>query len=571
MIQLLGILAVAMAPITASADERPLDRVLQHVPDDAALVIVVPDMEQALSGLRAFGDAVGAKDLSDLRFQRMLSKRFSKRVAGVNEGGALAMALPAGRFRPVYVMDLSDTNAWDKGIDPADPRGEPCTFRHKRQTWFAQRSGKAGIIGTEKQAVVAAVKATGGFADRFKPDAWPMLEANQALVWVDVRAWRPMLVPMLAVAEGFMEIGVKMAAPEAEGNLAMIRWLVEHARTTVAEAQVYAAGFSFGRDGFYGHDMITVEPDGKIAAYLKKVQKSDRDLLRGLPNEQGTIVFAADWSLPKGTQTLSQAMLRAMLDTQKGRECLQDEETKAGIDASMKLYRLVQGYNGMFAMTPDDDGMIVSGLYLTDKPQAVMRTLRKSLNALADTKMMSLWGPDLGMEIERARTKIASVDCDAYAFAFTTEDEQMKKLLCAMYGDAPVMFTAQHPNGVAYAIGPDSVGRETIARLLDSKASPLTENEYIVMARNAISPKPDLCLFADLPGLVKFGLSIMESTGAPVPSIRASEEPAPYLAFGIYLERESMRAEVYIPAGAVKRVMQGLEWPHVEERPVALR
>src|SRR5262249_3944920 len=155
-------------------------------------------------------------------------------------------------------------------------------------------------------------------------------------------------------------------------------------------ANTYIAAASFDRDGIRGLDIATFVPDGAVSAYLGRVQRSREDLLTGLPDQDGAVVFGAGWTLPQGTRPPSGGLLGAIFTSPAGRELQREGESRAALDAAKDLYHRIDGLNGIVRFDRGGPGMAISGVYLTEQPADVISDLRESIGVLTRAKLMNL-------------------------------------------------------------------------------------------------------------------------------------------------------------------------------------
>lgn len=544
-------------PMTAVA-KSPVDAVLKQVPEDAALVVVIPDFQKFTSSLVAFGGAAGIDQLAEMDGPGLMSKMLDGHVEGLDLRGAFVLAMKPGQKDVLLIGTVSNPDLWKKAAKAEDVDEDVAAFRMHGERWYAGGVGNVGILAKREATLRAALTSDGRFRKRFAPHGERMLKDNQLVVWADVAAWRPLAEGVVTMADGFMQMAVAMSDPKAQGGAAMSKWFFEQARLAVRESLVYGAGIRCSAEGVFGQDLLTVQPDGEIARYLGKVRKSKTDLLRGLPVDPGMLVFATEWLLPRGTRTFSEAVLNAMLETEQGRELAQDKKTKSGLDAAVRLYRQINGYSGVIDQAKDG-GFVVAGLYLTENPLAAIKDLETALGTMMGGKLMATMSSQFSMDVTHSTERIRGSDADVYAFSFQAQNEEIKKALNLVYGEHTRFYVARHADGVAYAMGPGDVGRDMMAGMLHRDGPNLPTNDRIVAARKAIAPDPQICVFLDLSKLARFGMTMWQKVGGgPVPPSELLEKHAPLIPFGIYLDRTAMRTEAFVPAASVRRVIDSL-------------
>ena len=299
----------------AAGQPSPLDNVLKHVPDDAALVLVIPDTDKLVAGLAAFGKAIDVEDLATIDKQELIeelqeSELFETVAEVLGSVETFALALGPSHEEPLAILSVRDPHAvaMFKMAIEVEEAAAP-----ESRDEFAKVVGNVVIWGTDEQFVEAAAAASGKLAARMRKDLGSLGAGNNVLLWIDVPAWKAQIDQAMTMAEGLLQMGMAMAGPEAEAGMGLWKWVLDSCRTFVNETLVYGAAVRIGADGVFGADVAKFAADGKVAGYLKKARKSQADLLRGLPDERAAVIFGCEWMLPEGTETLSEIALKAIL------------------------------------------------------------------------------------------------------------------------------------------------------------------------------------------------------------------------------------------------------------------
>ncbi|HUU95725.1 MAG TPA: hypothetical protein VM487_08285, partial [Phycisphaerae bacterium] len=282
---------------------------------------------------------------------------------------------------------------------------------------------------------------------------------------------------------------------------------------------------------------------------------SQADLLRGLPDERAAVIFGCEWMLPEGTETLSEMALKAILVGPTAETQPADQERAAKIKRAIAAYGQLSGYNGAGMFAPGRKGIPAAGLYMTKNPKLLMQNMQ-ALTELS-TQMMGAFAPGVSVELTRRQETIGAVQADVYTFVFETEDEQMGDMLSAMYGESVTLYVAPHSEGVLYAQGPADTAREQMSKLL-AGGGKLSKNQDVAAALKTISPNPQMCLLVDLAPVFGWAMGLVGAAGGPIPDIDLPEK-TPYIAFGFYFERDTMRAELWVPSPTIKTVVEAIE------------
>jgi hypothetical protein len=552
-----GLLALVACLPGAVADSS-VDQVLARVPDDAGLVVLVPDFGKLVTAVAGFGNRLGIEELKDATPNKVLTEILGPKMGGVDPNGPLAVSLSQDAASPVLILTLADPEAWKRGGQPVEGSSELLAVTIQDAPWFTAVVGRTAVASDVRSSVESALKAGGEFRKRFDPQGRAFLEDGiQGVLWVDVPAWRPVIEPALASAEGLMQMGLAMAGPQAEDAAAIWQWLFQLCRQVVGQTRTYVAGIAFHDDGVRFHDRATFEGEGALSAYLGKVRKSQRDLLRGLPDTPAAVTFGCEWFIPEGVESFGETMLKAVLEMPLGKALREDESAREGLEAARRIYRHIQGYN--LVLPAGGQGISLAGLYLCERRGEVLKDLTASMDVLASSKMMSAWGPGLNVKVTRRTEKIASEDAEVFDYVFSAEDEQVQQILRSVYGESSSFYVAPHPEGIAFAFAPGDAGRPVLERLLAASGGKLAERADVAAARKRISPDPQAVILVDMVRSVELGLAMVKSMGVPVPPVKLPGGPAECAAVGVYLGRDWFGSEVFVPTGPIRKLMEAFE------------
>lgn len=554
----LTIAFVLVAPLAAFA-EAPIDAALQHVPNNAALVVIIPDVGQLADHVSAFGKSSGIDALSTIHSADVFGKLFEGHVDGLDPNGACIVAMRPGWVYPIIVSTLSDSDTWKPKAGAEGLAEGFVPFHVDSKTWYGTRFGHVGMCTRVYADLRDAMANSAGFADRMTSDCRKMLANHQVVVWADVPAWSDVLEGALTVGQGTMHLMTAMSDPDAQGTIAMWRSIFDDARTLVRESQVYMGGLRFSADGVFGEDLLKVRPGGKIADYLGAVDKTSADPLRGLTGEPGMFTLGLEWRIPQGTASLNESMLDALVNTAQGRQLLQKDGNQEGFDAVKRFYQRVTGYSA--SVSAADSGRIgVTGLYVSAEPKAAFKDFKLAADTWMKPGWMRLMTSRITMKASHEMQHVGDVNADVYTFAFGSQDEQTKKIMDMMYGESMKFYVAPHKQGVAFAMGPGDFAADAFSYLYDAKAKTLAESPRITAARRTIAPNPQVCMFFDPPKMAYFFMDKARELGQPGPSVTPPKGDAPLVAYGFYLESTAMRCEMFVPAESISRINE--VWGH---------
>ena len=532
----------ALAPSSA-ADEPALDDVLKFVPDDAALVVVIPNLSDVVAGIQVFGAAAGVQDFVEVDADTILDD--------LEVGNLPDEWLECLRKNGPFVFVLTDPDA--------DPLLICTVMRPPDAPPSDLIELKGNVLITAPDAeVMHAVKSTAGtFAKRFATQVQPTLAKHDLVLYFDVQAWSVQIEQMLSLGEMLAQMGAAAAGPGAQLNLTMVNWMFEMLRTAYTESRTMVLAARIDADGLHFRKLVNFDPAGKVANYLAKVRKPEKDLLRGLPPQPGMFVMAAEWGTPGNVETMSEKILDVVLaaTTQPA-----DEAERPKLTPEMrKLYRILDGYNGVMTFGSEPAGMVINGIYLTDQPQ----TYFDGFPALwkLSAPMMANMGPDFTMDVSESMETVGSTKARVYRVKFDVADEETKRILQVIYGESITFYTAPHPEGVAYAMGPADVARANLEKLLAEKGSPLSTDRRVADVLKKLSPKPRGFLLLDLAGLMAWYMKVAEVPESEMPQFEPPKTPLPYLGFGLYLHEASIGTELYFPAKVLKYIIESSETP----------
>jgi hypothetical protein len=523
---------------SAPAAKSNLGEMVKLVPDDVALVVVLRDFGELVDGLQEFGAVIGVDDLIEIDADELFDDLEVRELAGgwedrIRKDGPLVFALTEPDAEPLIICTVTE---------PASvPSNELVQFR-----------GQV-MVSTPDAEIMRAVNSAGGkFAQRFDIQVRAALENHDVAVFVDVPAWSVQIEQMLSVGEMFSQMGAAAATPETQVNLTMVNWLFQGLRTGLDESESIVIAGRVNGDGVHLSELTHFDRSGKVARYLSKVGKPDTDPLRGLVAEPGMIVMASEWTLPGDAETLTEQLLEVLLAA--GSEPADaPAEWKTTTQRALKLYRVIAGYNGVMSFNTDPPGMTGSGLYFAADPRAVF----DGFPALwrMSGPMMSAMAPGFSMDVSERTETVGSVEARVYRFAFDATDEEMQLALRRMYGDSTTVYVAPHPEGVAYAMGSAEVARRDLEKLLARKGGPLRSDQRIADALKMLSPKPQALVLLDVPRMIEWGTRIADVPVVEIPKLDPTKAPLPYVSFGLYLDESACRAELFVPARAVRVVV----------------
>jgi len=540
---LIAALPVAALAQSGAAREPTLDDLVKLVPDDPALVVVIPDFSDIVAGVQAFGVAAGVGDLAqfdgDAFFDEFEFSGLPDEWQGcLRRTGPFIFVLTDAQSEPLLLCTVAEALA--------APPNE-----------LIELKGNILIAASDAEVMRAVRNASGTFAKRFADRVQPVLVEHDLAIFCDVPSWSVQIEPMLSLGKMFAQMGAAATTQPTQVSLTMVNWVFEALRTLVDEARTLVVAGRIGADGVHVSKNVHFDPTGKVAGYLGKIRKPEKDPLRGLPPTPGTMVMAAEWVTPADVETINEKMLDVLLSA-TSQPADQAEQPKLTPELR-KVYRALDGYNGVMAFGTQPEGMRASGFYLTDRGQAVLDGFEDMWEMA--TPMMTSMAPGFTMEVSQEGEMVGSVKALVYRFKFDAPDEVTRRALQSIYGGSTTLYAALHPEGVACAIGPAEVARADLERIMSAKSASLSADRRVAEALKKLSPRPQAFMLLDLPGLMTWATELAELSGEGMPQFKPPEKPLPYLGFSLYLHESAISAELFFPAKVAKYIVEQSEAP----------
>ena len=555
-------LIIALPAAVAQTDppaEPPIERLLAHVPADAPLVFAVPSIEKLTNGLAAFGETIGVDSLADLKTATLLAQLdLLDDIEGLDTGGPLLIAQYPARPTPLLLCLLKDRDAWKRSAKAEDMDGDLLRVCVCGESGCAAVKGDVLIVGDDRDSVTAALKADGEFAGRFHARAGKLLDENHLVVYVIIPEWRPMIDAALMAIRVSFQMGMAMGSTHDEDAVALLDSQLDGFAKIVQQTEVFAVGVRGGARGISAAATASFKPDGSVAAYLKKVRATEAPLLRGLPAGDAMVALACEWAVPPGTPSLNTYWLKAALETDALKARLGQADHEKATNALLATYNDTTGYN--LAMTPvpgDAGGMVMSAVYFTADPPALAENMRAAYAISAE--FINPLGPGASMDVTSRQERIGSADVHAFDMVFRTEDEQIRRLMAAVYGESTTIYTAPRANDVMFVMGPTAIARTRFQTMFEGTGGSLQDDKRIAATSKLLSPNPQACLFIDAARSMTFLLDAVRATGQPVPAVDFGDAPMPFVACGVYLEPDRVRAELVIPAKPIKTIIDRIQ------------
>ncbi len=538
-------LPLLVAVVLQATADSPFD----YVPDEAGAVVYVPSTDAVVAGINKFGKAIGVDEMATLTSKDVNDNMFTA-LEGLDTSKPMLFAIgPDGEDSMVIVCSLKDVDAWKKSGDVAEKDGR-FTYTLEGDEWCAMLKGTVLVSARDADILADAGKSSGKFGKIFA-DAIKGLGDDQFLLLVDVEAFRTVIESGLVAADAGITVAMEMAASqagdEAEMYTAFAKWAMAALKRLVGDAERVVVTGRLDGDGVRIRKQLAFK-SGTVTEYLGKVGKIGKPLLRGLPDRPFMAAMAADWKTPADTPSISEDLLDVMAVAIKSDA---KEKYAAFIAKARKTYRESTGYNAILASTPD--GMSIAGTYFTPDPAAYRKLMIEGQEFAQGMIGMMNQGP-MKMECKIGEEKLAGKDVTTVEYHFSSDDPDLEKMLTTMYGEKPTMFTADGPEGMVMTFGGGESARKILATSLDSSSKWLPGNARVKEAMGRISPDPQFVALVDLGEFLAFATRMAESMGAGMPEMKLGA-PTSLVTASLYLDPKGVRAELWVPADPIKKII----------------
>ena len=535
--------------------ESDVARLLSHVPADTHLLLIVPNVKQLVDGINAFGRSADIGFLEDLQVATLLEDSLGDALSVVREAGPAALALSAERQEPLIFATVNHDQPWKVGGDANRLDDLPyCEF--KEGCCAVLFDDRVAVFGRDKAELRRALSGASVFPERLGPYAQQALASDQLVFWADLPAWRPLIQQSLGFVAQTMYMGLAAAGPDAEMTIGLYRSVFEHLENMLDEATTYSAAVRVDESGIRARDRFGFRPGGSVAAYLAGVKRSERNLLRGLP-AGGAIIFACEWQGPDGTESLNDVFLDALTHVPAFRERVSPEVLQGALANNREMNRYLQGFSGVIAPAPDGDCLLFSGHYLSSDVLAMREHIRRGFEEYPE--VMCAWGVVPNAELAPEKQRVENADIDVYDFAFKQPGAQMDPMIHAMYGDECTMVLVQAGESLAYAMGARSDAMQAARRLARGEVSPMKDDDRVVALFDQLTPNPQFCLLVDLPRTLEMMSGLLQRAGMPIPAVDAGPQQHPLAGLTAYIGPDALRAELYVPAKAIRAFLAEIE------------
>lgn len=556
------ILAMALAAAQPAAtqpepDSGLLERALPYIPDDGRLVLIIPSIGRLAEGVAAFGRGIGVPDVADVTPRQLLEELLGKSAAGVNARGPLILALSPGQDEPILIATLASEEAWQSTTKPTGTLQRATLYEFGAERYSAATIGQVAIFAREREELRRAVEAQGTFATRFADELRDGASQRQALVIIDVSAWKSEIETQLATLAQGLCMGMAAAGPDAELGMQIWNWLLARARLATAEARALVATLRIQGDGVFVTLRALLQNDGRLSRYLGAIKAPEADLLRGVPAGDSPLVVAVEWKEPAEGEGFGEEFAKFLLESPALKERVPREKLEVALERNVALNRKTTGTSAAFAFSPEGKGLMYWGLYLTQDAESVRQGMREICELAPE--LMNAWGAFPTALLQHELERVSDTEVDVYKFDFSGEKSRLQPVMQAMYGRDPALLLAKHPQGLAYVFGPRESARPKLAQFLAKDSATLRDDPRVAALFRVLTPQPQFCVLLDIPALARAATSFVEGLGLPIPELDLPDEKAPLAGLAAYFAPASLRAELFVPAEPIKAIVKVAE------------
>lgn len=537
---------VVLICVPVALAQTPRDQVLRHVPEKAAVVAVFPSAAKLIDGVRSFGKAIGVDEMAALSTADVLDELDIIGGETIDAAGPFVLALlPGGPGEAVLIGTVTDPAKWKTETGVKEAEGGFLTA-DTVDAKFALDGNVVMMCEDEdvlKQAVAGGLK----LGERMGAALTGELDRNDVVVWVDLAGLEKELRDGLKELGSAFEEGMAAAGPQGAGMAGFMKWGVESLQSLAADGQSMALLVRVGEPGIHIRKQVQMKPDSRSAAYLKKIRKTDRDPLRGLIDDKPALCFAAEWELPADEKSLMHVCTAAMIDAAKPAD-----EVQAKAAAALAMFDKLTGMSGSVALA-ENGKLVTSGVYFTTDAAGVLERLAafQEVNQQVATGLT----PGLKVDVTQSHEEIGGADALIIESRFSGDDPSLTAPMEAMYGGNMTVAAAAKGPDVLMGMGAAAAAKAQLAKLLATDARPVAANAQVKAALGTIAAGPQMVWLVDLPRLAQMGITVASGMGLPLPPIKFPEAATPLMAMGMYVQETGIVAELHIPTGAIKPVV----------------
>lgn len=557
---------VMVMPLRAAlAGAADVEAVLRLMPADADAAIVVVDFEKLDKTLGAVvkgikPDAPAPTILADL-----------KRELGIADW--IDFTKPVGMAQPTMGSGNQST-LWVVVPDFAEKVKTLATAKEEDGVWHITFEGKSDVhakargsyvIASEsKEGLAFATKESKSLADEFKT-RMELFANRDVFIHLNFDGLRTMalgsiaqgaqMAPMLGMVLGQQGGGDPMAMT------ALLTGVFDGAKSFVE--QLAYLDIAVGLTETAGNvTLFTGYKDGAIKSYLAKQKPASVALMADI--EDQPYFLAMGCHFPGGESPFLDYFFEKMTTasapppgaappgatgglpagaSDPATATGHSDDAKEAVRITRDLYRKVEGWNTVVAMTPS--GMRVVGDYIGDDAKGILDLAKKSMTKTNSLTKMFSGGATY--EVLEAR-KIGDASVDQFAIKFDTTNPAAAQT-AQMMGENARYSVGIVGGRVCYCTGADQDAQRVFAGKVEKS---LAANKVVADAMAALPAKRNSVLLIDPVGILPMiGPMLGMPKVEPMP-------PGPPVAISVSLSGEPARVDINVPFKAIERMVRAL-------------
>lgn len=550
---LIGIVLGATASLFADSS---LQRALKHVPEDTGVVVILPSLDGVTKGVNAFGRAIDMDEMAnfDIVEEMDFKEEVGEAAMVVDRKGAFLLTITSEAEEGIGIFEVTDPSVFEKmeGATKDDDGIISIMLPEERHYGVV---GNLILVAKDKPLVRAALKADGKVGEAIRKAAGDMLEKSQALVYVDTLAMKSKLDEGFMMFEQMAPMMTAMMGPQGAAAGATISFMVSELKGAVSDSRAWVFAGRIGTDGFGISALCLFKDDSKMAAYLKGVKPGKADLLAALPDERSMITMAYDFVAPADSESISERLSKVMIAEMKFEDPSERERLETAMKRSIESARTITGMSMTVSMTPEKQ-MLSSGVMFTTDSNLVLKNY-EATNEISQLMGKAFGGGAISWNISTTKESIGGHEAIVSNIDLQSDDPNVNGMLEMMYGGTRMAsIAAAAKDHVVFVGGPGEASRARVEKLLKHSGPGFSANADAKAALASISPKPQGFVLVDFGMAFDWFMGIANTmAGGVVPQVKFDPNAKAMAAFGMYMNTDSAKLEMYVPSQAIKALM----------------
>jgi hypothetical protein len=197
-------------------------------------------------------------------------------------------------------------------------------------------------------------------------------------------------------------------------------------------------------------------------------------------------------------------------------------------------------------------------VYLTDDPNAYIADLRTMFSETPE--LFEIWASlPGGSKVNHSTASIGGASVDQFKFT-VSGGSPVEAAVGAIYGDNPTLSLVSSRHGAAFYMGPADEAGPMLERMKSSDPNDtLAADPRVRAAVSRLDARPQLVLLLDMLRLVELSMEMSRAMGVPSVRVRRGADTSEFVAYGLYLQPDGARQQVYVPACSVRDVIRSFK------------